>query len=155
MEELKPFRRIPTESIPGDVHTAKHDGLHIDVYRLIHMTQDIPAEQVEIRDYLHQMGDLCWNDEFGKISPEFVVQICKEEGYEETIKRYPSLANHVTKIQNSDYSFPVIIYKGWIIDGMHRLAKAVIDKQTTIKAVMLEEIPAGALMQEDSDSEGD
>ena len=145
---MKPLKQlIPVRSEPGNEHTAEHDGLLIDVFKLIHMVQDFPRQEVKISDLMHQMEDLCWTDEHGKISPEFVVIILKEEGYGKATGRYPSLAEHINKIKNSDYSFPLIAYRGRIIDGMHRLAKAVLENQTSIRVIDLEEIPQEALME--------
>ena len=66
------------------------------------------------------------------------------------MSRYPSLNHHIRQIEKADYSYPIILYKGSIIDGMHRLAKAVIENQTMIKIKNLEEIPKEALMQKES-----
>lgn len=152
-EGIKPPQRIiPAHSIPGDTHSAEYGDMRIDVYRLIHLTQDVPTQEVPIPELLHQMGDFCWTDALGKITPEFVVHILKEEGYEKSLTRYPSLAEHINKIQNSDYSFPIITYKGSIIDGMHRLAKAVIENQTSIKVKPLDQIPQNVLMEQDEES---
>ena len=152
-EDIRPPQRIiPAHSIPGDTHSAEHKGMRIDVYRLIHLTQDVPMQEVAIPKLLHQMADFCWTDEQGRISPEFVVQICQEAGYEKSITQYPGLSEHINKIRNSDYSFPIIIYKGSIIDGMHRLAKAVIENQTSVRARLLNQIPQEVLMEQDKES---
>jgi len=152
-EEIKPLRHaVPMRSIPGDTHTAEHRGLRIDVYRLIHLTQKIPESEIEIEDLQHQMGDFCWTDEHGPITPEFVVHICQEIGYEKASTKYPSLAQHIDKIKNSDLSFPIILYKENIIDGMHRLAKAAIENHTRVKARVLDEIPEDALLPQEKKS---
>ncbi len=51
---------------------------------------------------------------------------------------------HYKMIENADLSFPVIVdYKWHIVDGRHRLAKAILTWQKTIKAIqILEQITA-------------
>ncbi|MBI5457744.1 hypothetical protein HY971_03400 [Candidatus Kaiserbacteria bacterium] len=149
-KQLRPQQRIiPARSVPGNTHSAEHRGMNIDVYRLIHLAENVAAEEMAISNLLPQMGDFCWTDELGKITPEFVVQILREEGFERSTSRYPSLSHHIHQIQIADYSFPIILYQGSIIDGMHRLAKAVIENQTAIKVKNLQEIPQEALMQKE------
>lgn len=46
------------------------------------------------------------------------------------------------RVLDADLSYPIIqAPDGWIIDGYHRIAKAIIDGDTTIKAVRLPVLP--------------
>ncbi len=49
---------------------------------------------------------------------------------------------HVKRVQKADMSHPIILDdEGYICDGWHRVAKAIIEGQTTIMAVRLEIMP--------------
>ncbi len=53
-----------------------------------------------------------------------------------------SFMMHVEKVNNADLSYPIILSPGnSVLDGKHRLIKALIEKLETIKAVRLERMP--------------
>jgi hypothetical protein len=53
-----------------------------------------------------------------------------------------NVAEHVKLIQASDLSFPIILsHDGSVMDGMHRVAKAVLLGRTTIEAVQFTDDP--------------
>ena len=48
----------------------------------------------------------------------------------------------VKRMQEADLSYPIIqAPDGWIMDGYHRIAKAILEGHTTIKAVRLPVLP--------------
>ena len=52
-------------------------------------------------------------------------------------------AAHMRKVQEADLSYPIILApNGVIIDGRHRLTKAILEGHTTIKAVRFDQMPA-------------
>jgi ribose 5-phosphate isomerase len=53
------------------------------------------------------------------------------------------LAGHMVAVQNADLRYPIILDEdGEIMDGRHRLIKAIIEGKKTIKAVRFLENPA-------------
>jgi hypothetical protein len=53
------------------------------------------------------------------------------------------LAGHVKAVMNADLSFPIILDEdGEIMDGRHRIMKAMIEGKKTVKAVRFEENPS-------------
>jgi len=53
-----------------------------------------------------------------------------------------SFVNHVRKVNNADLSYPIILDdEGYVMDGRHRIAKALLDGKETIKFVRFEETP--------------
>ena len=49
---------------------------------------------------------------------------------------------HMRKVQEADLSYPIILApNGVIMDGRHRLTKAILEGRTTIKAVRFLEMP--------------
>lgn len=50
---------------------------------------------------------------------------------------------HMNRVKNADLDNPILIAPhGGIIDGMHRICKAILEGQTTIKAVVFDSMPA-------------
>ena len=48
----------------------------------------------------------------------------------------------VTRIKNTDSKYPIIIDdRGTVADGYHRIAKAILEGKTTIKAYRIKEMP--------------
>jgi len=53
-----------------------------------------------------------------------------------------SLAHHITLVEAIDLSHPIILCsEGRLMDGMHRLVKALLEKRETILAVKFERTP--------------
>jgi len=60
-----------------------------------------------------------------------------------------AIAEHWKRMQTVDLRYPIILSKEHgLMDGMHRLMKALATGQTTIKAIVLEETPAPDLIEE-------
>ena len=54
-----------------------------------------------------------------------------------------SFLGHVKLVNDADLSYPILLNEdGGIIDGKHRLAKAILDGHKTIKARRFEKDPA-------------
>jgi hypothetical protein len=54
----------------------------------------------------------------------------------ENIPTYESIINHLRLIQEADLKYPIILSSdGRVMDGMHRIAKAILENHKTIKAV--------------------
>lgn len=57
-------------------------------------------------------------------------------------KSMNSFVSHVYKVNNADFSKPIILDdEGYVMDGRHRIAKALLDGAETIKFVRFEETP--------------
>ena len=50
-------------------------------------------------------------------------------------KKYP---NDIKRIKEADMKYPIIMYNGEIVDGVHRLVKATLDKNKFIKAYVFD-----------------
>lgn len=73
---------------------------------------DYPSTSIDIDDYLQHLNSKCWRQYGKKYSPIEVLN-------------NPSDYEHdMNKIKNADLKYPIIIYNGNVVDGMHRLSKA-------------------------------
>lgn len=58
---------------------------------------------------------------------------------EQTIKKY---CYHIRRIENANLDYPIVLDdSGFICDGWHRLVKAIIKGQKSIKAIRLKVMP--------------
>jgi hypothetical protein len=77
-----------------------------DVYQLWHYAADLPVEVVPRQDLEHHLDDECWGK--GAMTPRDVLY-------------------HIARIEKSDLDYPIILSQhGVVMDGMHRIAKAVL-----------------------------
>jgi len=101
--------------------------------RLWHLSRDLPVKEVAIQD-IAELDQDCW---FGSAH----IPTCR------------AVAEHARRIQDADLAYPIILSaNGRLMDGGHRLCKALLQGLTTIRAVQFESdpepddfIPAGSV----------
>ena len=91
-----------------------------DVDRLIELSRDLPVKDV----------DLASNDEIDS------VYWFDDQLERPTVRR---VVDHARLIEDVDLSYPIILgHDGRVMDGMHRIAKALLQGQETIRAVQFD-----------------
>ena len=105
--------------------TADGDGVDAwDVDRLIQLSADLPLEQVPLES-IDEIDSVYWFD---------------ADLNRPTVR---AVVDHVRLIHEVDMSYPIILGPdGRVMDGMHRIAKAALENQTTINAVRFTQLPA-------------
>jgi hypothetical protein len=89
-----------------------------DVDRLIELTRELPVKQVPIAS-IWQIDAPHW----GALTPR-------------------DLADHVRLLEETDLAFPIILSAdGRVMDGMHRVVKALMQGRATISAVQFDVQP--------------
>ena len=103
---------------PGD------EGLDAwDVDRLIELSRGFPVDEVAL-DSIAEVDSVYWFDNVGE---------------RPTVRR---VIDHLRLINEVDLSYPIILgHDGRVMDGMHRIARAILDGHETIKAVRFETHP--------------
>lgn len=90
-----------------------------DVDRLIELSRGLPIELVPI-DSIHEVDTAYWFDGSAEIP---------------TVRK---VAEHAKLIAEVDTSYPIILgHDGCVMDGMHRIARAVLEGRAEIEAVRL------------------
>jgi len=104
--------------------TYVHDEKSYSVDMLIEITSKNKIESIPVNTLEWNMDEEVWGKDESpkKHSPSAVL---------ESPKKYSEDRDQIKKV---DLKYPILIYKGEIIDGYHRLAKAVFEKKTKIKA---------------------
>ena len=88
-----------------------------DVDRLIRLSRDLPIHDV-LLDAIAEVDSDYWF-RYGPIVP--------------TVRR---VVEHMRLTTEVDLSYPIILpASGWVMDGMHRAARAILDGHFTIQAV--------------------
>lgn len=94
-----------------------------DVDQLILLSRDLPAKHVALAS-IDEVNRVYWFDE-GLERPTVLKVI-----------------EHVRLIQKVDLSHPIILGRGGrVMDGMHRIARALLEERSTISAVQFEADP--------------
>jgi hypothetical protein len=100
------------------------DGFNAwDVDRLVALVNDVPLEEVPLGEIVELDTDY-W---FG-------------HGYEATVRR---VVEHFRLVQEVDMTYPIVLDpEGRVMDGMHRVARALLEGLSTIEAKRLRFLPA-------------
>ncbi|MEP6697699.1 MAG: hypothetical protein ABJA34_12615 [Pseudonocardiales bacterium] len=94
-----------------------------DVDRLIGLSADLPVQQVALES-IDEVNSAYWFDDANELP---------------TVRR---VVDHMRLVQAVDMSYPVILgFDGRVMEGMHRIARAILDGRTTISAVQFEAHP--------------
>jgi len=103
---------------PVDNHT-----LIWDIHRLIKLSRNFPVKEVDI-NAIRELDEPYW---FGD---------------ERTIPSCRVIGEHAKLISETDLNHPIILSQdGGVMDGMHRVVKAMIAGKTRIKAIQFAEDP--------------
>ena len=106
-------------------HTRNVDkDQHIwDVHRLVRLAKELPAIAVSLSE-IAEADELWW------------YQDAKD------IPTPRSIANHMALVAQTDLKYPIILCEdGRLMDGMHRVVKALLEKKKTILAVRFSPTP--------------
>ena len=152
---MKETFELPKESVEGFSHFADINGKVYDIYKLIELAKTIEPKIIPITTFHTSKENKFWNvEEDQRIGPSDIITAL-EKGEQNIdwnglIKKHPEWEEHIESIRNADYDTYPIIYteKDTVVDGMHRLTKAWIDKTEEIKAKWLEELPDSAIYKE-------
>lgn len=103
---------------------ADGDGVDAwDVDRLIARSADLMVEEVRL-DSIDEIDSVYWFD--GNL-------------HRPTVR---AVADHVRLVNEVDASYPIILGPdGRVMDGMHRIARALLENQTMIRAVRFSQLP--------------
>jgi hypothetical protein len=93
-----------------------------DVDRLARLAAGLPAEEVALSD-LPEIDSEYWFDEVER----------------PTVRK---VTEHFRRMAEADLSYPVILGPGnRVMDGMHRVARALLENRTTIRARRFRKLP--------------
>jgi len=95
-----------------------------DVHRLIELTRNVEPSEVDL-SAIREIDELYWYD--ADDSPP----TCRD------------LMEHMRLVEATDLAYPIILSPdGRVMDGMHRVVKALLQERTTIMAIRLSVMPS-------------
>lgn len=99
------------------------NGLHAwDVHRLVELAQDVATETVPLAE-LREIDSDYWFD----------------HGYPPTVR---AVVEHLRLTQEADLRYPIILDPdGRVMDGMHRVARALLEGRASLPAKRLRALP--------------
>jgi hypothetical protein len=63
------------------------------------------------------------------------------------------ISDHISRCVSADFTYPILIWEGQVVDGCHRLCRAISDGFLQISAIEIDEMPQPDLEEEVSSSE--
>lgn len=94
-----------------------------DVHKLIRASKHLPVVEVPLED-IAEIDENWWYQQPG------------------TVPTPRSMAQHMELVEQTDLSHPVILSaEGRLMDGMHRVVRALVEKRTHIRAVRFDKTP--------------
>lgn len=137
-------------------HTAEFEGKVYDVLKIIKIAQELPITEIPVAELEKMNEGKYWHGKNGEwLGPEDILDLYdKAEGnWNAMLLKNPNAVDHIMGVKEADYHKHPLILVGpeansWVIDGMHRLTRALIDRVSTIKARRLEKLPEEAVISE-------
>lgn len=125
------------------------DGVEIcvDIHKLRPHALILPSKRVKLELFRSFIDDTeennRWgNERGGKFGPALLLQRFADDNLDDELK------GHVIRICEADLSFPIWMFQGQIIDGLHRLTKAFVQEEKDILVQEWETIPDEAVLKE-------
>jgi hypothetical protein len=155
MPVSEPHQEVP-EPKP---HETEVEGRTYDVWKLLKASEGLPTEDFSLTDERNRKAvedviySKYWKSRDGDfIGPSDILEALEAAGgdFSELARLRPEWAEHVEKTRNADYrKWPVLMYKGALIDGVHRFTKALADKVEVLGKQELKDLPEDALIKEE------
>lgn len=141
---------LPLESTDENAHLLILDGKAYDVYKLIQLSSNIePVEMAAVQLENQLLGEECWEDSEGCVfSPRSLMKAFQDlVSVEAVSEKHSTWINHINKVRDADYSFPILMFHDQVIDGMHRIIHARVDSVESLPVRILFELPKHARYQ--------
>lgn len=130
-------------------HTTTHEGKRYDVSMLIALAEKLPVHEVPLSTLSEYLASTdCWTNERGDhIGPAGIIALATKYRMSWTTMMMGDVryATHIVNVRQADLSYPILRSpNGEILDGIHRLTKAFLEKRATILVKQFPAIPAEA-----------
>ncbi len=139
---------LPIESTSGDSHTRTLNEHRYDVYKLIDLARSFGSAEISVASIDRSaFEDRCWDDTNERLfSPNELLDSYRSLGSWNAVEAvHPEWKEHTKRVEGADLAHPILIYKDEVIDGMHRLVKALSEGRPSILAKHFEALPDEAL----------
>lgn len=136
-------------------HTAEFEDRIYDVGKVIELAEQIPESEITPQSLEKLRDNNYWHDKEGNwLGPHSIIGLYEaaNQDWDHMVAKQPGWEDHIQGVRRADYEkFPIIVVskgdENHVIDGMHRLTKAWIDKADKIKAKRFEKLPDEAIVK--------
>lgn len=131
-------------------HLTQFGGKQYDVRKLEAAAKSLPIRQFDLsnRDVLEPiLKGKYWKDSNGNsIGPNDLLAAFEENkrDWSKVAEAHPEWSEHIAKTMRVNYEMPVLVHDGNLIDGIHRLTKALSENSPTLPIKILDELPSEA-----------
>ncbi len=131
-------------------HLTEFGGKRYDVGKLEESAEQLPTTEFPLGDRAALEDTLKskhWNTTDGEsIGPSDLLDAFEQSGrdWQRVKEDHPEWSVHVDKVMGVDYQIPSLLHDGHLIDGVHRLTKALSENAQTLPVKDLDELPASA-----------
>jgi len=153
-----PERYVPEEAgdfVAPDVgksqekpHLTQFGGKQYEVGKLKSVAEQLPTTEYPLGDR-SALEDILeskyWNTSDGQsIGPSDLLAAFEQSGgdWNKVKEAHLEWSVHVDKVMRVDYRFPSLMHDGHLIDGIHRLTKALSENALTLPVKVLDELPS-------------
>lgn len=151
MSEGAPKENLPLRSGAEnfDVFTLRTE--HLDLRRIRSLSKELPPVEVPIAELEEQIRAQQWDEELGTgVTPANILdEYRKLQDVSALRAAHPDWTARLERIQSADYSYPVLIYKKVIVDGLHRILHALMNGKETVPAHLFETLPEDAYVPDE------
>ncbi len=126
------------------MHAFSSYGITVNVEKLFSFADKLQVLEIPVKDLKDRLYDKVWDDEREDNDPEG--NFAPIDAFDKR-KQGGRYDYHYQKALKADLKYPIIIWKGKVVDGVHRLLKAYIQKDKTIKVVEFKSIPEEVIIR--------
>ena len=149
-EEAKNFPAPDTHKPQEKPHLTQFGGKQYDVGKLEVLAEQLPTTEYPLGDRA-ALEDILeskyWNTSDGQsIGPSDLLAAFEQSrgDWSKVKEAHPEWSVHVDKVMGVDYRLPALVHDGHLIDGIHRLIRALSENALTLPVKVLDELPSSA-----------
>ena len=142
---LNDRKEYPLKSTENDFDIFSLESEHLDLYFIRHFVSEMPPQEVPLSSLESQLKNQSWEDNETNSPAEVLNEYNRlSKDISLVLQEHPRWSERLQRIKQADYSYPILIYKNVVIDGLHRIVHAVMDGKQVIPAHILTALPEGA-----------
>lgn len=147
-KEINSKKEYPPKSTRDNFDVYELGPEHLDLYFIRHFAAEFPSQEVSLSSLMSQLGSQSWEDAEANSPLEVLNEYNRlSRDTSKVLEEHLEWAERLKRIEEADYSYPILIYKNVVIDGLHRVVHAMMDEKQTISAHLLTSLPNEAYFQ--------
>ncbi len=134
-------KELPSASNEKNRQTVNVNGLNIDIYRLVPFIDGMETQSFDVDSLTETDKDAKYFTDAngnGLSLKEIIEEYRRTPDFDEIIKNHPEWRGEIERVKKADYTnHPIIFLEHDLLDGAHRLTKALIDGVKEVRAKRL------------------